>query len=85
MSMVLGDMSGTGALDPRPVAHLERRRRQDQTNACRQWNRTVSATLTAAHAGMVSCRGENRENVNRNNGLGFRRGGPPVSHDVHRE
>ena len=73
MSMVLGGMgtSGTGALDPRPGAHLERRRRQDRTNARRQWNRDVSATLAAAHAGVVSCRGENLENMNRNNELGF--------------
>ena len=56
-------MSGTGALDPRLGAHLERRRRQDRTSARRQWNRAVSATLAAAHvtegstrAATVSCR-----------------------------
>ena len=70
MSVVLGGRSGTGALDPALGAHLERRRRQDRTNARRQWNRAVSGALTAAHAGMVSCRGESHENVNRNNGLG---------------
>lgn len=69
--MGFGGMSGTGALDPGPVAHFERGRRQDRTNARRKWNRAVSATLAAAHAGMVSCRGGNRENVNRNNGLVF--------------
>jgi len=72
VSMVVGEMFGTGGvLDPRPVAHLERCGRQDRTNACGEWNRAVSATLTEAHAGMVSCRGENRENMNRNNGLGL--------------
>lgn len=72
MSMVLGGMSGTGGvLDPRSVAHLERCGRQDRTNARGEWNRAVSATLTVAYAGMVSCRGENRENVDRNNGLGL--------------
>lgn len=69
MSMVLGEMSGTGALDPRPVAHLERRRRQDRTNVRRLWNRAVSVMLTAARAGVVSCHQESRENVNRNNRL----------------
>ena len=69
MSMVVGGMSGTGALDPRPVAHLERRRRQDRTIVHRLWNRAVSVMLTAARAGVVSCHRENCENVNRNNRL----------------
>ena len=33
VSMVLGGRSGTGALDPRPVAHSEKLQRQDRTNA----------------------------------------------------
>ena len=59
MSMVLGGMWGTDALDPRSTAHSERRRRLDRTNARREWNRAVSATLAVAHAGMASCCGAN--------------------------
>lgn len=55
MSIVVGGMSGMGAPDPRPNAHSERRRRRGRINACQQWNRAVSAALTAVHTDMVSC------------------------------